>query len=73
MRRSFRAIELHREAEKMNRFSFVNKSCNTHRNLTKFSTLNWHEFPQVTVADLLSMQLCRHRVSLSYAVVVALL
>jgi len=30
---------LHCEAEKRNRFSFMNKSCNTQCNLTKFSTL----------------------------------
>jgi len=32
-------VALHREAEKSNRLSFMNKSFNMQRNLTKFSTL----------------------------------
>ena len=35
---------LHHEAEKRNRFSFINKSFNTQRNLTKFSTLIVNEY-----------------------------
>ena len=37
-------IKLHREAEKRNHFSFVNKSFNTQRNFTKFSTLIVNEY-----------------------------
>ena len=33
-----------REAEKRNHFSFMNKSCNTQSNLTKFSTLCVSEY-----------------------------
>jgi len=39
-----RPIKLHREAEKRNHFSFVNKSFNTQCNFTKFSTLIVNEY-----------------------------
>ena len=37
-------MQIHREAEKRNRFSFVNKSFNVQCNLTKFSTLIVNEY-----------------------------
>jgi len=37
-------LNIHREAEKRNHFSFMHKSFNTQRSLTKFSTLIFNEY-----------------------------
>ena len=44
----------HREAEKRNHFSFMNKSFNTQYNLTKFSTLIISEYYIIDVTYLIS-------------------